>query len=80
MTTIDSRAMGTSPWAADADFSAGTTTINQANTVNLSKVTNLAPTAVYQSARIATTTTRTAYLADWARTPRDRFKSGPRFD
>jgi hypothetical protein len=42
---------GTSPWAADADFSGGTT-INHANTINTSNVTNPAPAAVYQSARI----------------------------
>ena len=49
---IDSGATtGTSPWAADADFSGGTT-INHANTINTSNVTNPAPAAVYQSARI----------------------------
>ena len=42
---------GTSPWAADEDFSGGTT-INHANTINTSNVTNPAPAAVYQSARI----------------------------
>jgi Malectin domain/Glycosyl hydrolases family 18/Fibronectin type III domain len=43
-----------SPFVADADFSGGAT-INHANTINTSKVTNPAPAAVYQSARIATT-------------------------
>jgi hypothetical protein len=53
---IDSGATtGTSPWAADKDFSGGTT-IDHANTINISKVTNPAPAAVYQSARIAATT------------------------
>jgi len=36
---------------ADMDF-AGGTTINHANTIDLSKVTNPAPMAVYQTARI----------------------------
>jgi Carbohydrate binding module (family 6)/Malectin domain len=45
-----------SPFVADVDFSGGST-INHANTINTSKVTNPAPAAVYQSARIATTTT-----------------------
>ncbi len=35
-------------------------TINHANTINTSKVTNPAPAAVYQTARIATTTTNGA--------------------
>jgi len=45
-----------SPFVADADFSGGAT-INHANTINTSKVTNPAPAAVYQTARVATTTT-----------------------
>jgi hypothetical protein len=45
-----------SPFVADMDFSGGTT-INHANTINTSKVTNPAPAAVYQTARVATTTT-----------------------
>src|SRR4029077_9016909 len=39
------------PFLADEDFTGGTT-INHANTINLSGVTNPAPMAVYQSARI----------------------------
>jgi hypothetical protein len=44
-----------SPFTADADF-AGGRTIDHANTIDLTHVTNPAPAAVYQSARIATTT------------------------
>jgi hypothetical protein len=40
-----------SPFIADADF-AGGGTINHANVINLSGVTNPAPMAVYQSARV----------------------------
>ena len=50
---------GVSPFGADKDFSGGMT-INHANTINTSKVTNPAPAAVYQTARIATTTTNGA--------------------
>jgi hypothetical protein len=39
------------PFATDADFSGGST-INHANTIDLSSVSNPAPMAVYQSARI----------------------------
>ena len=49
---------GVSPFVADEDFSAGSATINHANTINTSKVTNPAPAAVYQTARVATTTVR----------------------
>src|SRR5260370_628070 len=42
---------GQTTFVADRDF-AGGTTINHANTINLSKVTNPAPMAVYQTARI----------------------------
>jgi len=42
---------GLTTFVADRDF-AGGTTINHANTINLSKVTNPAPMAVYQTARI----------------------------
>jgi chitodextrinase len=45
-----------SPFSADADFSGGKT-IDHANTIDLTHVTNPAPMAVYQTARIATTTT-----------------------
>jgi hypothetical protein len=45
-----------SPFVADVDFS-GSSTINHANTIDTSKVTNPAPAAVYQTARVATTTT-----------------------
>jgi malectin (di-glucose binding ER protein)/fibronectin type III domain protein len=44
------------PFVADVDFSGGTT-IDHANTINLSKVTDPAPMDVYQTARVATTTT-----------------------
>ncbi len=40
-----------SPFSADMDF-AGGTTINHANTIDLSKVTNPAPMTVYQEARV----------------------------
>jgi len=45
-----------SPFVADVDFSGGST-INHANTIDTSKATNPAPAAVYQTARVATTTT-----------------------
>src|SRR5579859_4936054 len=48
---------GVSPFRADKDFTGGVT-INHANTINTSKVTNPAPAAVYQTARIATATAR----------------------
>ena len=38
-------------WLADEDFTGGST-INHANTINTNNVTNPAPAAVYQSARI----------------------------
>jgi len=48
---IDSGATtGTSPWLADEDFSGGGT-IDHANTINTSEVTNPAPAVVYQTAR-----------------------------
>ena len=53
---INSGGPTASPFVADVDFSGGAT-INHANTINTSKVTNPAPAAVYQSARVATTTT-----------------------
>jgi hypothetical protein len=54
---IDSGATtGTGPWAADADFTGGAT-INHANTINTNNVTNPAPAAVYQTARIGATQT-----------------------
>src|SRR5262249_40181738 len=40
-----------SPFVADVDF-AGGTTINHANTIDVSAVTNPAPAAVYQTARV----------------------------
>jgi len=40
-----------SPFVADVDFTGGTT-INHANTIDTSKVTNPAPAAVYQTARV----------------------------
>ena len=52
---IDSGAtMGTGSWDADADFTGGGT-IDHANTINTSNVTNPAPVSVYQSARDAAT-------------------------
>jgi hypothetical protein len=42
---------GASPFAADVDFTGGST-INHANTIDVSAVTNPAPAAVYQTARI----------------------------
>jgi hypothetical protein len=45
---------GTSMWVADEDFSGGAT-IDHANTINTSNVTNPAPAAVYQSARVTAT-------------------------
>src|SRR5260370_1094899 len=53
---INSGGPAASPFAADVNFSGGAT-IDHANTINTSKVTNPAPAAVYQSARIGTTTT-----------------------
>jgi Malectin domain/Fibronectin type III domain/PQQ enzyme repeat len=44
-----------SPFVADEDFSGGAT-IDHANTIDTSKVTNPAPAAVYQTARIDTET------------------------
>jgi chitodextrinase len=44
------------PFSADVDFSGGKT-IDHANTIDLTHVINPAPMVVYQSARIATTTT-----------------------
>ena len=52
---INSGGPTVSPFVADEDFSGGRT-IDHANTINTSKVTNPAPAAVYQSARVATTT------------------------
>jgi Malectin domain/Chitobiase/beta-hexosaminidase C-terminal domain/Fn3 associated/DUF5010 C-terminal domain/PQQ enzyme repeat len=43
-----------SPFVADEDFTGGAT-INHANTINTSKVTNPAPAAVYQTAHVAAT-------------------------
>jgi hypothetical protein len=47
---INSGGPAVSPFAADVDFSGGGT-INHANTIDLSGVTNPAPMAVYQTAR-----------------------------
>jgi hypothetical protein len=49
---INSGGPAVSPFVADKDFSGGST-INHANTIDLSGVTNPAPMAVYQTARIA---------------------------
>jgi hypothetical protein len=48
---IDTGGPGASPFVADEDF-AGGSTIHHANPIDLSGVTNPAPTAVYQTARI----------------------------
>jgi len=48
---INSGGPTTSPFAADMDFTGGGT-INHANSIDLSGVTNAAPVAVYQTARI----------------------------
>jgi Malectin domain/Fibronectin type III domain/PQQ-like domain len=50
---INSGGPAVSPFVADEDF-AGGATIDHANTINTSKVTNPAPAAVYQSARVTT--------------------------
>jgi beta-glucanase (GH16 family) len=49
---INSGGPAVSPFVADKDFSGGST-INHANTIDLSGVTNPAPMQVYQTARIA---------------------------
>jgi hypothetical protein len=52
---IDSGATTTTgSWDADADFTGGST-IDHANTINTSNVTNPAPQSVYQSARVGAT-------------------------
>ena len=51
---------GASPFVADEDFSGGNT-IDHANTINTSKVTNPAPAAVYQTAHVTTTTGSGSY-------------------
>jgi hypothetical protein len=48
---INSGGAAVSPFVADVDF-AGGTTINHANTIDVSGVTNPAPAAVYQTARV----------------------------
>jgi len=48
---IDSGGAAAGSWVADEDF-AGGSTINHANTIDVSGVTSPAPTSVYQSARI----------------------------
>ena len=48
---INSGGPAVSPFVADEDFSGGST-INHANTIDLSGVTNPAPLAVYQTARV----------------------------
>lgn len=48
---INSGGPAVSPFIADVDFNAGST-INHANTINTSGVTNPAPAAVYQTARV----------------------------
>jgi len=51
---INAGGPGASPFVADEDFTGGAT-IDHANTINTSKVTNPAPAVVYQSARVAAT-------------------------
>jgi hypothetical protein len=50
-TKINSGGAAVSPFVADVDFTGGTT-INHANTIDTSAVTNPAPAAVYQTARV----------------------------
>jgi hypothetical protein len=50
-TQINSGGPAVSPYVADVNFSGGTT-INHANTIDVSGVTNPAPAAVYQTARV----------------------------
>jgi len=52
MVQINSGGPAVSPFAADVDFSGGST-IDHANAIDLSGATNPAPMAVYQSARVA---------------------------
>ena len=54
---INAGGAAVAPFVADVDFTGGAT-INHANTINTSKVTNPAPAAVYQTARVATATAR----------------------
>jgi chitodextrinase len=49
---INSGGPALAPFVADVDFTGGST-INHANTIDLSAVTNPAPMAVYQTARVA---------------------------
>jgi hypothetical protein len=51
---INAGGPGTGAFVADTDFNGGGT-INHANTIDLSGVTNPAPAAVYQTARVAAT-------------------------
>jgi hypothetical protein len=51
VTKINGGGPAVSPYVADVDF-AGGTTINHANTIDLSGVANPAPAAVYQTARV----------------------------
>jgi FtsP/CotA-like multicopper oxidase with cupredoxin domain len=53
-TQINAGGPAVSPFVADTDFTGGST-INHANTINTSNVTNPAPAAVYQSARVGAT-------------------------
>jgi hypothetical protein len=50
---INSGGVAVSPWVADVNFTGGTT-INHANTIDLTGVTNPAPAAVYQTGRVGT--------------------------
>src|SRR5260370_24492350 len=54
---INSGGPAVSPFVADADFSSGAT-INHANPINPSNVTNPAPAPLYQAAPVATTATK----------------------
>jgi hypothetical protein len=53
-TDINAGGPGVGAFLADTDFNGGST-INHANTIDLSGVTNPAPAAVYQTARVAAT-------------------------
>jgi hypothetical protein len=64
-----------SPFVADTGFTGGST-INHANTIDVSGVTNPAPTAVYQTARIGNftyTIPATAFAAGSSHTVRLHF-------
>ena len=70
---INSGGPAVSPFAADEDFSGGST-LNHANTIDLSGVTNPAPMAVYQTARVGNFTyTIPGFIAGSSHTVRLHF-------